>query len=143
MPMMMAVDWASNFLPAYPPSPKRRRTGRANCAVISVKRDKCLLSCITDNCRFSSKTDMKKKIDAGYPIKTPQQLGVILQGFRKQRGLTQAQVARASGLLQSAVSELELDSSTEKLKRIFKLLAALDLELVVQPRGATPKVSKW
>jgi HTH-type transcriptional regulator/antitoxin HipB len=86
---------------------------------------------------------MKKKTDAGYPIKTPQQLGAVLQGFRKQRGLTQAQVARVSGLLQSAVSELELDSSTASLNRIFKLLAALDLELVVRSRGAAPKVSEW
>ena len=86
---------------------------------------------------------MKKKTDAGYPIKTPQQLGAVLQGFRKQRGLTQAQVARAGGLLQSAVSELELDSSTASLNRIFKLLAALDLELIVRSRGASPKVSEW
>jgi HTH-type transcriptional regulator/antitoxin HipB len=86
---------------------------------------------------------MKKKADAGYPIKTPQQLGAVLQGFRKQRGLTQAQVARTGGLLQSAVSELELDSSTASLNRIFKLLAALDLELVVRSRGASPKVSEW
>jgi HTH-type transcriptional regulator/antitoxin HipB len=86
---------------------------------------------------------MKNKADAGYPIKTPQQLGAVLQGFRKQRGLTQAQVARTGGLLQSAVSELELDSSTASLNRIFKLLAALDLELVVRSRGACPKVSEW
>ena len=86
---------------------------------------------------------MKKKAAAGYPIQTPQQLGAVLQGFRKQRGLTQAQVARASGLLQSAVSELEVDSSTASLNRIFKLLAALDLELVVQSRGASQKVSEW
>jgi HTH-type transcriptional regulator/antitoxin HipB len=112
-------------------------------AAISVIRDKCFLSCITDNCHLSSKTDMKKKTDAGYPIKTPQQLGAVLQGFRKQRGLTQAQVARTGGLLQSAVSELELDSSTASLNRIFKLLAALDLELVVRSRGAFPKVSEW
>jgi HTH-type transcriptional regulator/antitoxin HipB len=86
---------------------------------------------------------MKNKADAGYPIKTPQQLGAVLQGFRKQRGLTQAQVARTGGLLQSAVSELELDSTTASLNRIFKLLAALDLELVVRSRGASPKVSEW
>lgn len=86
---------------------------------------------------------MKKNADAGYPIKTPQQLGAVLQGFRKQRGQTQAQVARASGLLQSAVSELEQDSSTASLNRIFKLLAALDLELVVRSRGASPQVSEW
>lgn len=86
---------------------------------------------------------MKKNEHSGFPIKTPQQLGAILQGFRKKRGLTQAQVAQASGLVQSAVSELELDSSTASLNRIFKLLAALDLELVVQPRGASAKVSEW
>ena len=86
---------------------------------------------------------MKQKANVRYPIQTPQQLGAVLQGFRKQRGLTQAQVARASGLLQSAVSDLELDSSTASLNRIFKLLAALELELAIQSRGASPKVSEW
>jgi HTH-type transcriptional regulator/antitoxin HipB len=86
---------------------------------------------------------MKQKPDTGYPIKTPQQLGAVLQGYRKQRGLTQAQVARTSGLLQSAVSELELDSSTASLNRIFKLLAALDVELVVRSRGPARKASEW
>jgi HTH-type transcriptional regulator/antitoxin HipB len=86
---------------------------------------------------------MKKKEGAGYAIKTPQQLGAILQGFRKQRGLTQVQVARAAGLGQSAVSEMEVDSSAASLNRIFKLLATLDLELVVQPRGASAPVSEW
>jgi HTH-type transcriptional regulator / antitoxin HipB len=108
-----------------------------------VKRDKCHLSCITDKRRLSSITDMKKKADAVYPIKTPGQLGAVLQGFRKQRGLTQAQVAHASGLVQSAVSELELDSSTASLSRIFKLLAALDVELVIRSRDASRKVSEW
>ena len=86
---------------------------------------------------------MKKQADAGYAIQTPQQLGPVLQGFRKQRGLTQAQVARTGGLRQSAVSELELDATTASLKRIFKLLAALDLELVVRSRGASSRVSEW
>lgn len=86
---------------------------------------------------------MKKKADAVYPIRTPQQLGTVLQGFRKQRGLTQAQVARAAGLLQSAVSELELDSSTASLNRIFKLLAALDVELVIRQRAKNAQPSEW
>jgi HTH-type transcriptional regulator/antitoxin HipB len=86
---------------------------------------------------------MKKTTDAAYPIQTPRQLGAVLQGFRQQRGLTQAQVARASGLQQSAVSELELDSSMASLNRIFKLLAALDVELVVRPRDATRPGSEW
>lgn len=92
---------------------------------------------------LSSITDMKKKAGASYTIKTPQQLGAVLQGFRKQRGLTQVQVASAAGLRQSAVSEMEVDSSAASLNRIFKLLAALDLELVVQHRGASAPVSEW
>ena len=110
---------------------------------ISALCDNDVLSCIADKVRLSCRTDMKKKADAGYPIKTPQQLGAVLQGFRKQRGLTQPQVAHVSGLVQSAASELELNCSTASLNRIFKLLAALDLELVVQPRGASAKVSEW
>lgn len=121
------------------------RCGRQACSseAISAKRDKCFLSCITDKSYLSSKADMKNKVDAGYPIRTPQQLGAVLQGYRKQRGLTQAQVARGSGLLQSAVSELELDSSTASLNRIFKLLAALELELAVRPRGKKVSRSEW
>jgi hypothetical protein len=61
---------------------------------ICVIRDKSLLSCTTDSSHVSPEPDMKKKAVAGYPIKTPPQLGAVLQGFRKQRSLTQVQVAR-------------------------------------------------
>ena len=70
-------------------------------------------------------------------------MGAVLQGYRKHKGLTQAEVGRAVGLPQSGVSELELDPSTASLNRIFKLLAALELELVVRRRGAARSVSGW
>jgi len=85
---------------------------------------------------------MKNHENDGYSIKTPKQLGAVLQGYRKQAHLTQAQVARTVGLPQSGISELELDPSTASLNRIFKLLAGLDLELVVRPCG-TAKTSEW
>ena len=79
-----------------------------------------------------------------YPIKTPQQLGPVLQGYRKSRSFTQAQVGARIGLPQKEISKLELDASTTTLNRIFKVLAALDLELVVRERqAAASKRSEW
>jgi HTH-type transcriptional regulator / antitoxin HipB len=78
-----------------------------------------------------------------YPIKTPQQLGAVLQGFRKDRQLTQAQVGARVGLPQKEISKLELDASRASLARVFKLLAALDLEIVVQERQPAGNRSEW
>ncbi len=78
-----------------------------------------------------------------FVIRTPRQLGPVLQGYRKGRPLTQADVGRTVGLPQSEISRLELDASGASLGRIFKLLAALDLELVVRPRGRNAALSEW
>ncbi len=78
-----------------------------------------------------------------YPIKTPQQLGAVLEGCRKHRGLTQKAVGTRVGLAQSAVSLLETAPQQAGLARIFKLLSALDLELVVRPRKAASPRSEW
>ena len=78
-----------------------------------------------------------------YVIRTSQQLGPILQGYRKTRALTQIQVGQTIGLPQSEISKLELDPSSASLARVFKLLAALDLELVVRPRGKNTPPSEW
>ena len=78
-----------------------------------------------------------------YVIRTPQQLGPVLQGYRKTHGWTQARVGQTVGLPQSEISKLELDPSSASLGRVFKLLAALDLELVIRPRGKNAPPSEW
>ncbi len=78
-----------------------------------------------------------------FVIRTPQQLGPVLQGYRKGRPLTQAEVGQKAGLPQSEISRLELDASGASLSRVFKLLAALELELVVRPRGKNAARSEW
>ncbi len=78
-----------------------------------------------------------------YPIKTPQQLGPVLQGFRRERGLTQKDVGAKVGMTQKAVSKIELAPAQAGLSLIFKLLAALDLELVVRPRGNSSRRAEW
>ena len=41
---------------------------------------------------------------SNYSIKTPKQLGAILEGYRRDSGLTQTQVGSKVGLAQSVVS---------------------------------------
>jgi HTH-type transcriptional regulator/antitoxin HipB len=78
-----------------------------------------------------------------YTIRTPQQLGAVLQGYRKTQQLTQAQVGARVGLPQKEISKLELNATNTSLARVFKLLAALDLELVVRARDKKAPTSEW
>jgi HTH-type transcriptional regulator/antitoxin HipB len=74
-------------------------------------------------------------------IRTPQQLAKVLQGYRKQLGMTQKQTADKVGLLAKTVSALENDPDGVTILSLFKLLSALDLEVVLQPKVAA-KTSK-
>jgi HTH-type transcriptional regulator / antitoxin HipB len=78
-----------------------------------------------------------------YSIKTPKQLGSVLAGYRKERNLTQRAAGEKVGLAQSVVSSLEKSPERAGLARIFKLLAALDLELVVRPREKSARRVDW
>jgi len=78
-----------------------------------------------------------------YLIKTPRQLGAVLQGYRRDQKLTQKDVGIKVGLAQNVVSLLEAAPERARLVRIFKLLSALDLELVVRPKGTAVRRSEW
>jgi HTH-type transcriptional regulator/antitoxin HipB len=78
-----------------------------------------------------------------YSINTPHQLGAILQGYRKKQKLTQKAAGAKVGLAQNVVSLLETTPERAGLARIFKLLSALELELVVRPRGTAARRSEW
>lgn len=78
-----------------------------------------------------------------FVIRTPGQLGPVLQGYRKTQDLTQAGVGRTAGLPQGEVSKLERDPTTASLGRIFKLVAALDLEIVIRSRDRNALRSEW
>ena len=78
-----------------------------------------------------------------YPIKTPEQLGAVLKGFRRERQLTQATAGSRAGLAQNAVSEMEANPGRTSFLRLLKLLSALDVELVVRNRKPAAKSSEW
>lgn len=78
-----------------------------------------------------------------YPIKTSAQLGPILAGIRRDRKLTQASIGTKVGLAQNAVSVLETSSSKASLQQLFKLLSALELDLVIRDRREQPSKADW
>jgi HTH-type transcriptional regulator/antitoxin HipB len=67
--------------------------------------------------------------------RSPKQLGTIIQRTRKQRGLTQTQLANLAGLRQELISKIETGHEGTKLSSIYALFAALDLELIIDTRS--------
>ena len=64
------------------------------------------------------------------------QLSPLLQAARKSAGLSQAELARRLDLSQSRMSAMELDPASIRLDQLLTICAALQLELVVQTKGA-------
>lgn len=67
-------------------------------------------------------------------IATVAQLAAVLRGHRATRGLTQQQAGARVGLLPKTISAMESDPAGSSVMSLFKLLSALDLELVLQPK---------
>lgn len=70
-----------------------------------------------------------------FPIVTPDQLASVLCGLRAQRGLTQKQAGSKVGLLPKTISALESDPARSSIASLFKLLSAMEVELVLKPRS--------
>ena len=66
--------------------------------------------------------------------RSPQQLGRLIQGFRRERGLNQTELADLAGLRQEMVSKIETGQEGVRLGTIYSLLAALNLEMTLTPR---------
>ena len=64
-----------------------------------------------------------------------EQLGQVLKGVRKDLGLTQEQTGQKIGIHQKEISKMENGMSRTNVERLFRLLSALELELVVRPRN--------
>lgn len=69
-----------------------------------------------------------------YYIRTMYQLSQALKSRRKETGLTQKETASKVGLLTKTISHLENSPSKSSIESLIKLLAALNLDLVLQPK---------
>jgi len=65
--------------------------------------------------------------------RTPLQLGNSMRERRRKLGLTQEQLAAKAGVRQRTVSDVE-NAGNARLDTVLRILAALDLELVLRAR---------
>ena len=78
-----------------------------------------------------------------YPIKTPSQLPLLLKGFRKLRGLTQAAMAQRLGITQQSYAHFEANPATATLERLFVVLRILGVEITLdQVDSVTSTIAK-
>lgn len=70
-----------------------------------------------------------------YVARTPEQLGQILKSCRLERQLTQQAAGTKVGLKQGTVSVIESDAGRTSVETLYKLLSALQLELVLRDRN--------
>jgi HTH-type transcriptional regulator / antitoxin HipB len=75
-------------------------------------------------------------------VHSTQELAEFTRDCRKQKKLSQSEIGDRVGLRQETVSAFENKPDSTKLETFFKLLAALNLELQVVPRGAASKANQ-
>jgi HTH-type transcriptional regulator/antitoxin HipB len=63
------------------------------------------------------------------------QVGRLIQRFRQQKGLTQTQLAQLAGQRQEMISKIETGQGGVKLTTLFDVIAALGLEMTLEPRS--------
>ena len=68
-------------------------------------------------------------------VRIPRDLGHAIRQARREKNLTQADLATRSGVWQETISKVEAGRGGTKLDTILALLAALDLELLVRTRS--------
>ena len=81
-----------------------------------------------------------------YSIKTLSQFPLLIKGFRKDKGLTQAVMAERLGVTQQSYAYFEANPATATLKRVFMVLRMLEVEISLSQaspaarKRATPSV---
>ncbi|MFM2447600.1 MAG: hypothetical protein RIS44_50 [Pseudomonadota bacterium] len=77
-------------------------------------------------------TSLLETTAVDYPLKIAEQLRPQLQGLRKQRGLTQAQLGKTIGVTQARVVEIEANPGAVSLQQVMQVLNALGASLVIR-----------
>lgn len=67
-----------------------------------------------------------------YPLQLTGQLQQLLKSLRKSRQMTQAQLARHLGVVQSRVADIEREPGSVSVEQLMNVLAMLGAQLVVR-----------
>lgn len=78
-------------------------------------------------------------------VRTPRQLSTLMRAFRKQAGMSQAELASRLGISRQAVTALERDPESATFERLMKVWSVLGLEVSLQPavRDVIPSGQEW
>jgi HTH-type transcriptional regulator / antitoxin HipB len=68
------------------------------------------------------------------PVRNDGELGESIRAERLKQGLRQVDLARKASVRQALVSELENGVTNARMETVFKVLAALDLDLAIVAR---------
>ncbi|WP_172329475.1 helix-turn-helix transcriptional regulator [Mangrovicoccus sp. HB161399] len=68
-------------------------------------------------------------------LRDPAELGHALRRQRRLLGLTQHQLAARAGVDPKQISRIETAAHEPKLSTLLAVVAALELDLAIQPRG--------
>ncbi len=67
-----------------------------------------------------------------FRVYTPASLGAALRHYRRQAGLSQAELAESVGLNRTYLSALEQGHETEQVRRILRLLKQLGVRMTLE-----------
>ena len=67
--------------------------------------------------------------EKSFRIYTPASLGTAIRHYRRQAGLSQAELANRAGLNRTYLSDLEQGLETEQVKRLFRVLKQLGVRM--------------
>jgi HTH-type transcriptional regulator/antitoxin HipB len=76
-----------------------------------------------------------------FTVRTSDQLPQLLQAFRKEAGLTQAEAALRLGVSQQTLSALERNAARVSVERLMRLLSILGVEFVLRKDSPSPSHS--
>jgi len=67
-----------------------------------------------------------------YPLQLTSQLQQLLKSLRKSRQMTQAQLARHLGVVQSRIADIEREPGSVSVEQLMDVLAMLGAQLVIR-----------
>jgi HTH-type transcriptional regulator / antitoxin HipB len=67
-----------------------------------------------------------------FRVYTPGSLGAAIRHYRREAGLSQAELAERAGLHRSYLSDLEQGKETEQVRRILRILTQLGVRMTLE-----------
>lgn len=77
-----------------------------------------------------------------YPVQLSSQLQQLLKSLRKSRQMTQAELARRLGVVQSRVADIERDPGAVSVEQLLQVLAMLGAQMVVRETATVAPATK-